>query len=229
MYSRIIVLSIFVISFLFSCKKENTTNPNIPITYDPPTVTIGTQVWMLRNLNVDHYRNGDPIREITVPLEWANIIELGAWCYYNNDSVNDSIYGKLYNWQAVNDSRGIAPKGWHIPSDEEWTVLVNYLGGDSVAGGKLKKVGTTYWLSPNIGATNESGFSALPCGWRTAYGDFDGIGFYCGWWSSTVFDITSPWYSKTAWSRFLGYRGANLTRRNDYRLGYGFSVRCVKD
>lgn len=183
-------------------------------------VTIGTQVWMVKNLDVDHYRNGDVIPQVTDATEWANLTT-GAWCYNDNDANNGTTYGKLYNWYAVNDSRGLAPEGWHVPSDEEWTTLSTYLGGESVAGGKLKEAGTTHWQSPNEGATNETGFSALPGGYRNLSGTFSSIGYYGYWWSSTES------YTTYAWGRYLLYYGSNLYRDYYYK-DYGFAVRCVK-
>jgi uncharacterized protein (TIGR02145 family) len=113
-----------------------------------PSVTICNQVWMLKNLVVTTYRDGTPIPEVTDPTEW-DLLTTGAWCYYNNDPANGTVYGKLYNWYAVTDPRGLPPNGWHIPTDEEWVTLETCLGGVSVAGGKMKEMGTAHWLSPN--------------------------------------------------------------------------------
>jgi len=135
------------------------------------TVTIGTQVWMAENLKVTHYRNGNTILHIIDWFSWFTLT--GAYCEYDNDVNNVAVYGRLYNWYAVNDSRYIAPVGWHVPSDAEWLTLVDYLGGDTVADGKMKEIGTTHWVSPNTGATNESGFSALPGGYRDYGGNSD--------------------------------------------------------
>lgn len=128
-------------------------------------VKIGKQLWLAENLKVIHYRNGDPIQHIIDDIQWHNG-GFGAYCNYGNDQTNATIYGCLYNWYAVNDKRNICPSGWHIPTEAEWTVLVNYLGGDSIAGGKMKEAGTIHWESPNTGAINISGFSALPGGGR---------------------------------------------------------------
>ena len=169
------------------------------------TVSICDQVWMKKNLDVDHYRNGDPIPQVTDPTQWANLTT-GAWCYYNNDPANRTTYGKIYNWYAVNDSRGLAPVGWHIPTDAEWTELENCLGGESVAGGKMKETGTTHWLSPNTGATNESGFTALPGGSRSYMnGLYYEIGQSGAWWSSTEF---TPF----AYGRDIVYNCANFNK-----------------
>ena len=161
---------------------SSTTTTTTTTTIFIPTVTIGTQLWTTSNLGVTTYRNGDPIPEVTDPTEWAGLTT-GAWCYYNNDSANGAIYGKLYNWYAVNDARGLAPSGFHIPSNAEWSTLISFLGGTSVAGGKMKSTGTSLWLSPNGGATNESGFSGFPSGRRIPNGSSVFIRSYGYWWS----------------------------------------------
>jgi len=185
------------------------------------TITIGTQVWMVENLRTTKYRNGDPIPNVTDSTAWSSLTT-GAYCNYNNDANFSTIYGSLYNWNAVNDSRNIAPTGWHVPSDTEWTILTTFLGGESVAGGKLKETVTTHWLSPNTGATNETGFAALPCGDRSFVGKFEVVGFDGIWWSSTAGDISSAWY------RFVYFSGSSVTRGSSSQTS-GFSVRCVKD
>jgi uncharacterized protein (TIGR02145 family) len=170
---------------------------------------------------VSTYRNGDLIPQITNQAEW-DATRTGAWCYYNNDPTNGPIYGKLYNWYAVKDPRGLAPAGWHIPGDEELTILGNYLGGASVAGGKMKAP-NIYWISPNIGADNSSGFTALPGGLR--YYQFYSMGTAAQWWTSTP--DTGP----------FPYRGGNYSVSNSSTvLGVGesdpnaaLSVRCIKD
>ena len=166
------------------------------------TVTIGTQVWMKENLKVTHYRNGDAIENI--------------------DSPDVGRYGRLYDARAVNDKRGLAPEGWHVPSDAEWTTLTDYLGGKYVAGGKLKEKGITHWTNPNTGATNRSGFTALPGGYRGNDGSFNYISYYGHWWAATACGATS------AWLRGLGYSNTTVDRYGYYKT-VGFSVRCVKD
>ena len=188
-------------------------------TYLP--VTICNQTWTKSNLNVSHYRNGDVIPQVTDPTAWANLTT-GAWCYYNNDPANGAIYGKLYNWYAVNDPRGLAPQGWHVPTDAEWTTLTTCLGGVSVAGGKMKEVGTIYWTSPNTNATNSSGFTGLPGANRGNDGNYYFLGGYGNWWSSTLNTSNNPW------SRALGYNTA-IVGINDLNSKYGFSIRCIKD
>jgi len=183
-------------------------------------ITIGSQVWTSKNLDVTTYRNGDPIPQVTDPTEWAGLTT-GAWCYYNNDPANGAIYGKLYNWYAVNDSRGLAPAGWHIPTDAEWTTLATSLGGDNVVGGKMKMTGTTYWSSPNTGATNSSGFSGLPGGYGgESFGSFRNYGSF---WTATESGVS------TAWTRDLGYNYDYLYRFSLHNKRAGFSVRCIKD
>jgi uncharacterized protein (TIGR02145 family) len=189
------------------------------------TINIGTQTWMAENLNATKYNNGDPIPNVTDGPAWYSLVS-GAYCNYNNVSVNSTTYGKLYNFYAVVDSRNLCPTGWHIPTDPEWTILTTYLGGETVAGIKLKERGTIHWQSPNATATNESYFTGLPGGshYDRAYafsGDFDGVGTNGFWWSYTVVG-TSAWY------RSLQYNYDNLDR-NSRSWREGMSVRCVKD
>jgi uncharacterized protein (TIGR02145 family) len=188
-------------------------------TYLP--VAICNQTWTKSNLNVSRYRNGDVIPQVTDPNTWANLTT-GAWCYYNNDPANGPIYGKLYNWYAVNDPRGLAPQGWHVPTDTDWTTLTNCLGGTSIAGGKMKEVGITHWNSPNTNATNLSGFTGLPGGNRGNDGNYYFLNGYGNWWSSTLNITNRPW------SRALAYNNS-IVGINDLDSKYGFSVRCVKD
>jgi uncharacterized protein (TIGR02145 family) len=200
-------------------------------------VQICNQIWMGCNLDVETYQNGDTIPHVTDLSQWLNQTT-GAWCYYNNDPALGAIYGKLYNWYAVNDPRGLAPIGWHIPSDEEWKELEMCLGmSRSEAdrnitrgineGGKLKATGTIedgdgLWHSPNTEATNESGFSALPGGFLSQGGPFYYIGTFGCWWTSTEYPIIG------GWCRMLENKRANIYR-GDYEKGHGFSVRCVRD
>jgi uncharacterized protein (TIGR02145 family) len=185
------------------------------------TITIGTQVWMVENLKTTKYRNGDPIPNITDGRAWSKLTT-GGYCDYNNDTNHSTTYGRLYNWYAVNDSRNIAPTGWHVPSDAEWTILITYLGGERVAGGKLKETGTTHWGSPNTGATNETGFTALPGDGRNIGGVFNSHGVNGIWLSSTEGGIS------TAWIRSM-YCGDSGVYRGFGSKGGGFSVRCLRD
>ncbi|MEI6089225.1 MAG: FISUMP domain-containing protein [bacterium] len=190
-------------------------------------VKIGNQIWMNKNLNVDHYRTGDSIPEVRDPAEWVKL-NTGAWCYYNNDPLTGAIYGKLYNWYAVNDSRGLAPEGWHTPEKKDWIILGDYLVNEDIAGGKLKSIGTIeegtgLWHHPNNSATNESGFTAIPGG-RRNFGDgsFFELGYYGCYWSETVYE----W--ETGWSAYLC--NSSPVMNIDYsQRGWGFSVRCIKD
>lgn len=191
-----------------------------------PSIVIGTQQWTSENLNVLTYRNGDVIPQVTDAKAWATL-KTGAWCYYNIDELNGPIYGKLYNWYAVHDPRGLAPKGWHIPTDAEWTTLTDNLGGETIAGGKMKTTENTTssngkWATPNTRATNESGFSGLPGGYRDFNGTFYYIGFYGYWWSSSEFSKPSALF------RILYYYLDNAAT-SDYHKIAGFSVRCIKD
>jgi uncharacterized protein (TIGR02145 family) len=176
---------------------------------------------MQQNLNVSHYNNGDLIPEVTDPSVWINL-STGAWCYYENRSSNGTVYGKLYNWFAINDARGLAPEGWHVPADSEWTILTDYLGGGSVAGDKMKEAGTSHWTSVtgNTG-TNSSGFTALPGGYRSDYdGTFLILGQNAFWWSTT--QTTSGIY---AWNRYIQ---DEILGSAKYKIN-GFSVRCIKN
>ncbi len=186
------------------------------------TVQIGTQTWMVENLKVSHYRNGEPIPEVTDTTEWGTITT-GAFCWYDNDSMYEETYGKMYNWFAVTDTRGIAPVGWHVPSDAEWTTLVNFLGGTNTAGGSMKETGTSHWSPPNTGATNASGFTALPGGYRyTDNGSFRKMGNDADWWSSTAVDASYAWFRNI-------YFDFATCGRYYYNKQNGFSVRCVRD
>lgn len=182
-------------------------------------IQIGNQIWMCKNLDVSHYRNGDSIPEVRDPVQWKNL-KTGAWCYYKNDPKYGAIYGKLYNWYAVNDPRGLAPDGWHVPSDYEWQILSTYLGGDSLAGGMMKETGTSHWSYTDNFATNSSGFSGLPGGF--CYEGHNAVGSFGNWWTSTVFDNSYSWY------RYLGTIYTSIFRNyaNNVR---GCSVRCIKD
>lgn len=193
------------------------------------TVYIGTQQWMAQNLKASKYNDGSTIPNITDYTQWQKDTT-GAWsCYSNANYVYyNSTYGKLYNWYALspstNGNKNVCPTGWHVPSDAEWTILTDYLGGlgGSGASGKLKEAGTTHWNSPNLYANNTSLFTALPGGYRFTYGNYYGISEYGYWWSSSE-DITNR-----AFSRHLCYDNFG-TYRNALNKHYGLSVRCIKD
>jgi uncharacterized protein (TIGR02145 family) len=184
-------------------------------------VVIGTQAWTTINLNVDKFRNGDIIPEAKTDDEWeaANTNKTPAWSYYSNSVDSGAIYSKLYNWYAVNDSRGLAPTGWHIPSDAEWTTLTTYLGGLSETGLKMKN--TCGWIDGGNGS-NTSGFAGLPSGFRGKSGTFHNIKYYGEWWSSTEDDTDYAYY------RYLRSSNTNVGRSN-YIKGSGLSVRCLRD
>ena len=226
-----------------SCKKDNNSpeNPfngktkanfNSSMTYGTvtdqdgnsyKTITIGTQTWMAENLRTTHYQNGDAILTFIDIMVGINESK-GAYCNYNNWSSTDSIatYGRLYNWFAVIDNRDIAPKGWHIPTEAEWMILTAYLGGNLVAGGKLKESGTTHWETPNAGATNQSGFTALPGGYCYSDGTSSHIGLHGAFFSSTegVFNGALV---------IVVNNEINNCYIANWDLTAGCSVRCIKD
>ncbi len=206
------------VSFIIAAPITNVTDYDGNI-YD--TVVIGTQTWMKQNLKVTHYRNGDAIPNVTDNTAWSNLAT-GAYADYNNTPSNSTTYGRLYNWYTVVDTRNLCPTGWHVPSDAEWTTLTNYLGGESIAGGKLKEAGTTHWNSPNTAATNETGFTALPAGYRVGNGTYNYFGKYGYWWSSTEGNTAY------AWTRLVYYYFSGASRNYDGKT-YGFSVRCLRD
>ena len=201
------------------------TNPGAGVTFNGYTyasIVLGNgQEWMAENLRTTTYANGDPIPNVTYNTQWQNLTT-GAWAHYNNDSQYENPYGKLYNWYTVADPRNVCPTGWHVPTDAEYTLLTDYLGGEPVAGGKMKSTGTQFWSSPNTDATNESGFSGLPGGLRDYSGTFGDIGLNGHWWSSTE----SNTYD--SWNRTLLYNDSNVIR-NYLNKQNGFSVRCLRD
>jgi uncharacterized protein (TIGR02145 family) len=184
-------------------------------------VVIGTQTWTGCNANVSTYANGDVIPQVTNPAAWIGLTT-GAWCYYNNDPLNEPIYGKLYNWYAVNDPRGLAPIGYHVPSDTELTTLTTFLGGTSVSGGAMKETGLCHWVAPNTGATDSSGFTALPSGVRSIDGNFYEIGNRFFIWSSTQFDIVA------SYSRYLYFNTTTTPTFVNDKIN-GFSIRFIKN
>jgi len=196
------------------------------------TITIGKQEWMAENLRVTRFRNGEKIPKVTNNSDWANL-SAGARCVHSNDDGQLPTYGYLYNWSAVLDSRRLAPEGWHVPTDEDWKELEMLLGmsqseADGISwrgtdvGGKLKERGTSRWKDPNTGATNETGFTALPGAFRAFNGMFYPVGEGCGFWTSSECD------RDTAWNRGLDYKNTAVYRYS-YPKKRGFSVRCVKD
>ena len=185
-----------------------------------PLVTICNQTWTKSNLNVSHYRNGDIIPEVTSSTAWASLTT-GAWCYYANMSSNGVTYGKLYNWFALNDPRGLAPSGYHIPTSTEWTTLITCLGGNTVAGDALKEAGTGHWIYSST-ATNSSGFTGLPGGFRDYSGSFNApsptLTYCASWWS----------ISEKTYVMYYNRSSVDMSTSNQSRI-MGCSVRCVKD
>ena len=185
------------------------------------TVTIGSQVWMAENLKVTRYRNGDPIPKIISNINWSSA-KTGAYCNYNNEDTNAFVYGHLYNWYTLNDDRALAPQGWHVPNSKEIKTLINFLGGQNVAGANLKESGTTHWLTPNSGATNKFGYTALPSGYRNSFnGNYHLIGRNGFWWFYNEKDTS-------AWINVISFNDSCLFR-NYIDKSSGISVRCVKD
>ena len=184
-------------------------------------IRIGTQIWMSENLRTNTYNDGSSIAIVTSNSTWINL-NTGAYCWYNNDSATyENPYGKLYNWYTVNTGN-LCPIGWHVPNDAEWTILSNYLGGASVAGGKMKENGVSHWFTPNLGATNESGFTALPNGGRMITGTFSNLYYYNYLWSAneTSASDANCWY--------LYFNSSILYTNDEYKVR-GHSVRCIKD
>lgn len=216
LYRIMISLLILLISAC-SGKKTGTVTDSEGKAYR--TVSIGERIWTAENLDVTRYRNGDAIPEVSDPKEWATLTT-GAWCWYENKPENGKTYGRLYNWYAVNDPRGLAPEGWHIATDEDWTALTLNFGGEAMAGGELKAA--RLWKERGNG-TGKNGFDILPSGARR---DTDGafllLGEYGRLWSSTESG------KEKAWGRAVGYFDAAL-RRGEANKRLGFTVRCVKD
>ncbi|MDB5228684.1 MAG: hypothetical protein JWN78_2877 [Bacteroidota bacterium] len=208
---------IFLSATVLCCKKSDPAKTTNPVLYD--SVVIGSQVWMLHNLAVSTYRNGDAIPTGLSNMDWQNATN-GAFTEPDNNSANEATYGKLYNWYAVSDSRNICPAGWHVPTNAELITLTSYLGGLDSAGGKLKA--TTLWSAPNTGATNSTEFTGLPAGFRHPGGTFFDIGNSALWWSSTGNGTTTAF-------------DLNLTQSSSHAFlpdndkHYGFSVRCIRD
>jgi len=220
-----------LILFNTSCKKDDDNNKTPTPTYPSSvkdidgnvyqTVKIGSQVWLKENLKVTKYRNGDPIENVINDATWASKTT-GAYCNYDNEVSNGHTYGRLYNWYAINDERKIAPAGWHVPTEEEWNVMINYLGGEAQAGGKLKEKTLNYWATPNYMATNTSGFTGLPGGGRNQDGVFNLKSMNGLFWTKSEYDNTF------AWLRILSYDKADINK-NEYYKKWGASVRLVMD
>ena len=184
------------------------------------TVKIGAQTWMVENLRTTRYNDGTAIPLVTGNTAWGSLTTPG-YCWYNNDIANKTPYGALYNWYAVNTGK-LCPTGWHVATDAEWTQLTDYLGGENVAGGKMKEAGLSHWQSPNTGATNSSGFTALPGGYRSTDGSFYLLAYYAYFWSSSQYDETY------AWHRYLFCYYEYVFSYYDLK-SLGFSCRCLQD
>ena len=216
---NLLLLSTCLLCMLFAgCEKKGTVTDIDGNVYQ--TVVIGGQEWMAENLRTARYRDGIAIPNVQDNAEWENVTT-GAWSNYNHDTVNDSMYGKLYNWYAVDDSLGICPEGWHVPSDDEWSELIDTVGGDKNAGCTMKETGTSHWESPNTCATNKSGFTGLPGGYRDPSG-FVNLGRHGAWWS------TAENNAERGWFRTLNYNNSNVYRLFQSKTN-GISVRCVRD
>jgi uncharacterized protein (TIGR02145 family) len=225
-----LLLTFLIISI--GCK-DNSTDPEIILETGAvedinghvyKTIKIGDQWWMAENLQTKYYQNGDAIPYVTDDSIWINL-RTGAFCHYDNDNSYVATYGRLYNWYAVNDYRNIAPIGWHIPNDSDWQILIDYLGGESVAGGKMKEIGTEHWDSPNTGATNLSGFFALPGGFRSFFrGVYGAMGYSGDWWSASI----QSYINAPVKNFSLNSNSSSITNNNIIPI-MGYSVRCVKN
>jgi uncharacterized protein (TIGR02145 family) len=229
-----ISMLLFSIILSHSCKKDKLT-PSTVTDADGniyKIVTIGTQVWMAENLKTTKYNDGTAIPNVTDDAAWASLTT-GAYCDYPNAPDNYGDYGRLYNWFVVdnntttkaasNGGKNVCPVGWHAPTDTEWTNLTTYLGGENAAGGKMKETGTIHhWLGPNTDATNSSGFSGLPGGFRLYHSIYSDVRLNGYWWSSTGFS------SSMAFNRKLNYQSGSAPQDGNYKQD-GFSVRCLKD
>ena len=190
------------------------------------TIVIGAQEWMAENLKTSIYRNGDVIPTGLSTSQWTSTVQ-GAWAYFQNDASRNCPFGKLYNWYACVDARELCPTGWHVPTDADWSVLSDHLGGEAIAGGKMKTPGisdsaTGLWSAPNSGATNSSGFFGIPGGYRLLQGPYSNLEFIGYYWSSSDFVTLSAYY------RYLIYDDVDLTRATGDKRN-GFSVRCLRD
>jgi uncharacterized protein (TIGR02145 family) len=188
-------------------------------------IEIANQIWSEVNLNVETFQNEEIIPEAKSSDEWNKANEEGspAWCYYNNDSSNSNIYGKLYNWHAINDPRGLAPIGWRIPDSKEWQELINYLGGEAIAGGKMKIMNTDIWQEVIESSSNSSEFSGYPNGYRDDYGNFNLFGNNGYWWSSTEYEQSEMAFSLKISANFTGAYFGTIKKK------YGLAVRCLRD
>lgn len=214
-----------------SCQEDTPpSNSFVKEEYTYTSVMIGSQEWMVENLKNNTYCNGDPIPQVREPTYWSNL-NTAAWSYYDNDKSNNERYGKLYNWYAVADNRNICPCGWHVPTNDEWAILIAYLGGEDVAGGKLKSTGTLQdgtglWYEPNTEADNSSGFTGIPSAGRGPEGGFGGLSTNGWWWTSSAYDPHGA--NVDAWFRGLVHNHQSVFT-NALSKNSGYAVRCIKD
>ncbi|MBN3034969.1 MAG: hypothetical protein JW861_05240 [Bacteroidales bacterium] len=236
---RAIPLGIITVIILLSagCKKKTTEPEAPPLLGNDPIGTvydydfnaynlipIGTQGWLRENMKAIHYSNGDSIPYITGNSEWDNSAH-GAWCNYENDTLNAKDYGHLYNWHTAHDVRNLCPEGFHVPTNDEYNALIDFLGGWAVAGGKMKEKATTHWTWPNSGASNSSGFTALPGGSRNNGGYWgDDMGRYCGFWSSGSAPTSAYGYAVG-----LNNEGGDIANNDEMSQSWGLSLRCIQN
>lgn len=237
-------IGLLITVFIFSCKPDDPIGPNNPLNgrttavFNPDksygtitdvdgniykTIKIGDQIWMAENLRVTHYQNGDEIPNVKDSTQWAEQIE-GAYCNYNNTENLDTIatFGRLYNWYTTQDIRGLAPEGWRVANSVDWLILIEYLGGDTIASKHLKEAGTLHWDGPN-NADNSSGFTALPSGRRYKTQFYSGFELYSVFWTSSLYSETSaPFLYLTTWNDNLVYKGFN------FKIN-GYAIRCIKE
>ena len=221
--AQFIFVPIFILGTLGLTSCEKNKGSGLPVDGDGneyDTVVIGTQTWFAENLRTTKYSDGRPIPLITDNAQWLQTI-LPAYCWYEN-LYGHIPYGAFYNWYAA--ICNICPTGWHVPTLEDWNTLIDYLGGSDVADAKLKESGTIHWLNPNSGATNESGFAALPGGERDRYGSYSQYGSKGVWWSKTP-ELNDNRY---AWRVYINNGDASIYPTN-FPKGAGFSVRCIKN
>jgi uncharacterized protein (TIGR02145 family) len=231
------LVPICLLLIISGCKKEDVETPYVPFSYTDSvadnqgnyyhTVSIGSQVWMAENLRATKYRNGDTITYLYTSNDWSNTFS-SATCAYDNNIQALDIYGKLYNFDAVTDSRNICPVGWHIPTQAEWQTLLDYLG--ETAGNKLREHGTKHWFPPNTKATDEYGFAALPGGWRNADGTCEFVRTEANFWSSTNY-VPSNLNYPDAWLMEITNTDPNKPSAIivHAECKSGCSVRCIKD
>jgi uncharacterized protein (TIGR02145 family) len=221
-FLNLIIIAALTLAMVTGCKKEKD-EPETVSDADGniyTAVAIGQQVWLRENLKTTSYSNGDPVPQVTDETEWLNLND-GAYCSYDNNPASAITYGMLYNWFAATDQRNLCPDGWHVPDYNDWTTLIDFLGGEAVAGGKLKEDGIVHWKAPNTGATDSYSFTALPAGFRLG-GAFSEPGYYAVLWSSSEADTDDGWILDILSS------SEKASLEHAYKQD-GFSIRCIKD